>query len=114
MNETIASRSGCRASTNNIVVDYALASLNELEHLHPALNLLARPSIVPGSHDFFVGCYDAGVQHAQAAAAETVPALPDSRSPGLQRSGLLCAAAGRLDALGQALTHNRLCDQAGQ
>ncbi|WP_253381638.1 hypothetical protein [unidentified bacterial endosymbiont] len=112
MNETIASRSCCRASTHDMVVDYALASLNELEHLHPALNLLSYPLIAPGSHNFFVRCYDAGVQHAQAKAAETVPALPDSRSPWLQRSGLLCAAAGRLDALGLPLTHNRLCDQA--
>ena len=116
MNETIALRPGCRASTStkDVVVDDMLASLNELEQLHPALNLLAHPSIAQGSHDFFVQCYDAGVRHAQAGAFETVPTLPGSLSHERQRYALLCAAAGRLDALGQALTHNRLCDLAGQ
>lgn len=97
-----------------MVVNYTLASLDELEQLHPALNLLAHPSIVRGSHDFFVCCYNAGVQHAQAGAAETVAVLPDSLPQERQRSGLLCAAAGRLDALRQPLTHNRLCDLASQ
>ena len=116
MNETIALRPGCRASTStkDVVVDDMLASLNELEQLQPALNLLAHPSIAQGSHDFFVQCYDAGVRHAQARAFETVPTLPGSLSHERQRYALLCAAAGRLDALGQALTHNRLCDLAGQ
>ncbi|EHC94522.1 Membrane protein associated with oxaloacetate decarboxylase, partial [Salmonella enterica subsp. enterica serovar Uganda str. R8-3404] len=40
--------------------------------------------------------------------------LPDSLPQERQRSGLLCAAAGRLDALRQPLTHNRLCDLASQ
>ncbi len=111
MNETIAFRPEGRASTKDVVVNYTLASLDELEQLHPALNLLAHPSIVRGSHDFFVRCYDAGVQHAQAGAAETVAVLPDSLPQERQRSGLLCAAAGRLDALRQPLTHNRLCDR---
>lgn len=116
MNETIALRPGCRASTStkDVVVDDMLASLNELEQLHPALNLLAHPSIAQGSNDFFVQCYDAGVRHAQAGAFETVPTLPGSLSHERQRYALLCAAAGRLDALGQALTHNRLCDLADQ
>ena len=116
MNETIALRPGCRASTStkDVVVDDMLASLNELEQLQPALNLLAHPSIAQGSHDFFVQCYDAGVRHEQAGAFETVPTLPGSLSHERQRYALLCAAAGRLDALGQALTHNRLCDLAGQ
>lgn len=116
MNETIALRPGCRASTStkDVVVDDMLASLNELEQLQPSLNLLAHPSIAQGSHDFFVQCYDAGVRHAQAGAFETVPTLPGSLSHERQRYALLCAAAGRLDALGQALTHNRLCDLAGQ
>lgn len=61
-----------------------------------------------------VCCYNAGVQHAQAGAAETVAVLPDSLPQERQRSGLLCAAAGRLDALRQPLTHNRLCDLASQ
>ncbi|VUT16073.1 MULTISPECIES: triphosphoribosyl-dephospho-CoA synthase [Klebsiella] len=114
MNETIALRPDSRASAKDIVVDYTLASLDELEQLNPALNLLAHPSIAQGSHDFFVRCYDAGVRHAQAGVAETVAALPGSLSHERQRYALLCAAAGRLDALGQALTHNRLCDLAGQ
>ncbi|EGJ3021617.1 hypothetical protein IHH03_003322 [Salmonella enterica subsp. enterica serovar Derby] len=114
MNETIAFRPEGRASIKDVVVNYTLASLDELEQLHPALNLLAHPSIVRGSHDFFVRCYDAGVQHAQAGAAETVAVLPDSLPQERQRSGLLCAAAGRLDALRQPLTHNLLCDLASQ
>ena len=116
MNETITLRPESRASisTKGVVVDDMLASLNELEQLHPALNLLAHPSIGQGSHDFFFQCYDAGVQHAQAGVAETVSALPDSLSHEQQRCALLCAAAGRLNALGQPLTHNRLCDLAGQ
>ncbi|CAM4161155.1 MULTISPECIES: triphosphoribosyl-dephospho-CoA synthase [Klebsiella] len=114
MNETIALRPDSRASAKDSVVDYTLASLEELEQLHPALNLLAHPSIAQGSHDFFVRCYDAGVRHAQAGAAETVAALPDSLTHEQQGSGLLCAAAGRLEILGQPLTHNRLCDLAGQ
>jgi triphosphoribosyl-dephospho-CoA synthetase len=50
----------------------------------------------------------------KAAAAE--PARPDriSLTHEQQGSGLLCAAAGRLEILGQPLTHNRLCDLAGQ
>ena len=114
MNETIALRPDSRASAKDSVVDYPLASLEELEQLHPALNLLAHPSIAQGSHDFFVRCYDASVRHAQAGAAETVAALPDSLTHEQQGSGLLCAAAGRLEILGQPLTHNRLCDLAGQ
>ena len=112
MNETIALRPDSRALAKDSVVDYTLASLEELEQLHPALNLLAHPSIAQDSHDFFVRCYDAGVRHAQA--AETVAALPDSLTHEQQGSGLLCAAAGRLEILGQPLTHNRLCDLAGQ
>lgn len=114
MNETIALRPDSRASAKDIVVDYTLASLDELEQLTPALNLLAHPSIAQGSHDFFVRCYDAGVRHVQAGVAETVAALPDSLTHEQQGSGLLCAAAGRLEILGQPLTHNRLCDLAGQ
>ncbi|QGN39950.1 triphosphoribosyl-dephospho-CoA synthase [Klebsiella oxytoca] len=114
MNETIALRPGSRASAKDVVVDYILASLGELEQLHPALNLLAHPPIGQGSHDFFFQCYDAGVQHAQTGVVETVSALPESLSHKLQRCALLCAAAGRLNALGQPLTHNRLCDLAGQ
>ena len=68
MNETIALRPDSRASAKDSVVDYTLASLEELEQLHPALNLLAHPSIAQDSHDFFVRCYDAGVRHAQAGA----------------------------------------------
>lgn len=49
MNETIAFRPEGRASTKDVVVNYTLASLDELEQLHPALNLLAHPSIVRGS-----------------------------------------------------------------
>ena len=45
MNETIALRPDSRASAKDSVVDYTLASLEELEQLHPALNLLAHPSI---------------------------------------------------------------------
>ncbi|SUG06307.1 membrane protein [Salmonella enterica subsp. enterica serovar Pullorum] len=87
MNETIAFRPEGRASIKDVVVNYTLASLDELEQLHPALNLLAHPSIVRGSHDFFVCCYNAGVQHAQAGAAETVAVLPDSLPQERQRSG---------------------------
>ncbi|VUS40731.1 triphosphoribosyl-dephospho-CoA synthase [Klebsiella huaxiensis] len=114
MNETITLSPEKRALAKDVVVDYMLASIDELEQLHPALNLLAHPSTAVGSHDFFVRCYEAGVQHAQAGATETVSALPDALSHERQRSWLLCAAAGRLDALCQPLTHNRLCDLAGQ
>lgn len=114
MNETEVLQPDSRSSAKDVVVGYTLASLDELEQLHPALNLLAHPSIVRGSHDFFASCYDAGVQRAQDGVVETVAALPDSLTDERQRSGLLCAAAGRLDALGQSLTHNRLCDLAGQ
>ncbi len=114
MNETVALRPGSRSSAKEGVIDDTLASLEELEQLHPALYLLAHPSIDCGNHDFFVCCYDAGVQHAQTGEAETVAALLDSLTHERQRSGLLCAAAGHLDALRQPLTHNRLCDLAGQ
>ncbi len=114
MNETIVLQPDSRSSAKDVVVGYTLASLDELEQLHPALHLLAHPSIVHDSHDFFASCYDAGVQHAQDGIAETVAALPDALTDERQRSGLLCAAAGRLDTLDQSLTHNRLCDLAGQ
>ncbi|HDS6683811.1 TPA: hypothetical protein QHZ65_003623 [Klebsiella aerogenes] len=90
MNETVALRPGSRSSAKEEVIDDTLASLEELEQLHPALNLLARPPVVRGSHDFFVCCYDAGIQHAQTGESETVAALLGS------------------------LTHNRLSDLAGQ
>ncbi len=61
MNETVALRPGSRSSAKEEVIDDTLASLEELEQLHPALNLLAHPLVVRGSHDFFVCCYDAGV-----------------------------------------------------
>ncbi|PLN94616.1 hypothetical protein CWN52_30280, partial [Klebsiella michiganensis] len=115
MNETITLRPESRASTKDVIIDYMLASVDEVEQLQPALNLLAQPSVARGGHDFFVHCYEAGTQNK---AAETEPALPDAvfrdSTPWMQRSGLLCAAAGRLNALGQPLTHNRLCDLAGQ
>lgn len=115
MNETITLRPESRASTKDVIIDYMLASVDEVEQLQPALNLLAQPSVARGGHDFFVHCYEAGTQNK---AAETEPALPDvvfrDSTPWMQRSGLLCAAAGRLNALGQPLTHNRLCDLAGQ
>lgn len=114
MNETLVLHPASRSSAKEGVVDDALASLEELEQLHPALNLLAHPPVGRGSHDFFVCCYDAGVQHAQTGEAETVAALLDSLTHERQRIGLLCAAAGHLDALRQPLTHNRLCDLAGQ
>lgn len=115
MNETITLRPESRASTKDVIIDYTLASVDEVEQLQPALNLLAHPSVTRGGHDFFVHCYEAGTQNK---AAETEPALPDTvfrdSTPWMQRSGLLCAAAGHLDARGLALTHNRLCDLAGQ
>ncbi|MBZ7265505.1 hypothetical protein FMK81_29135, partial [Klebsiella oxytoca] len=115
MNETITLRPESRASTKDVIIDYTLASVDEVEQLQPALNLLAHPSVARGGHDFFVHCYEAGTQNK---AAETAPALPDTvfrdSTPWMQRSGLLCAAAGHLDALGKTLTHNRLCDLAGQ
>lgn len=61
MNETVALRPGSWSSAKEEVIDDTLASLEELEQLHPALNLLAHPPVVRGSHDFFVCCYDAGV-----------------------------------------------------
>lgn len=75
MNETVALRPASRPSAKEGVIDDTLASLEELEQLHSALNLLAHPPVVRGSHDFFVCCYDAGVQHAQTRKAETVAAL---------------------------------------
>ncbi len=114
MNETLVLHPASRSSAKEGVVDDALASLEELEQLHPALNLLAHPPVGRGSHDFFVCCYDAGVQHAQTGEAETVAALLDSLTHERQRIGLLCAVAGHLDALRQPLTHNRLCDLAGK
>ncbi len=41
-------------------------------------------------------------------------AVVRSATPSLQRSGLLCMAAGALSARQLPLTHNRLCDVAGQ
>lgn len=114
MNETLVLHPASRSSAKEGVVDDALASLEELEQLHPALNLLAHPPVGRGSHDFFVSCYDAGIQHAQSGEAETVAALLDSLTHERQRIGQLCAAAGHLDALRQPLTHNRLCDLAGK
>lgn len=50
MNETIAFRPEGRASTKDVVVNYTLASLDELEQLHPALNLLALPQFIIQRH----------------------------------------------------------------
>ena len=54
MNETLVLHPASRSSAKEGVVDDALASLEELEQLHPALNLLAHPPVGRGSHDFFV------------------------------------------------------------
>ncbi len=63
-------------------------------------------------------CYEAGADHNADEATRAVSALPAavvrSATPSLQRSGLLCMAAGALSARQLPLTHNRLCDVAGQ
>ncbi|MDZ3600975.1 hypothetical protein M2F68_28575, partial [Klebsiella pneumoniae] len=59
-----------------------------------------------------------GADHNADEATRAVSALPAavvrSATPSLQRSGLLCMAAGALSARQLPLTHNRLCDVAGQ
>ena len=45
MNETITLRPESRASTKDVIIDYMLASVDEVEQLQPALNLLAQPSV---------------------------------------------------------------------
>jgi triphosphoribosyl-dephospho-CoA synthetase len=62
MNETITLRPESRASTKDVIIDYMLASVDEVEQLQPALNLLAQPSAARGGHDF-VHCYEAGTQN---------------------------------------------------
>lgn len=52
MNETITLRPESRASTKDVIIDYMLASVDEVEQLQPALNLLAQPSVARGGHDF--------------------------------------------------------------
>ncbi|SLO59585.1 oxaloacetate decarboxylase [Klebsiella variicola] len=63
-------------------------------------------------------CYEAGADHNADEATRAVIALPAavvrSATPSLQRSGLLCMAAGALSARQLPLTHNQLCDVAGQ
>ncbi len=96
MNETIAFRPKLPGIDKDGCQLYA-GITGRAEQLHPALNLLAHPSIVRGSHDFFCRCYDAGVQACrQVGAVEMVAVLPDSLPQERQRSGLLCRVAGRL------------------
>lgn len=108
MNETIELRPQSRATAKNAVLENAFASVSDLEQLHPALHLLAHPA-TQGCQALFTRCYEAG---------ENAAALPDAimqtSTPWLQSGGLLCAAAGKLNAQRQPLTHNRLCDLAGK
>ncbi|EBA4392625.1 hypothetical protein A7G03_06345 [Salmonella enterica] len=58
MNETIAFRPEGRASIKDVVVNYTLASLDELEQLHPALNLLAHNRLCDLASQFCAGMAD--------------------------------------------------------
>ncbi|HBW7381237.1 TPA: hypothetical protein MFD31_004998 [Klebsiella pneumoniae] len=118
MNEGIACCPENRTSTREAVVDAMLASGDELAQLQPALNLLSPPLNATPGEALLASCYEAGADHNADEATRAVSALPAavvrSATPSLQRSGLLCMAAGALSARQLPLTHNRLCDVAGQ
>ena len=118
MNEAIACCPENRTSTREAVVDAMLASGDELAQLQPALNLLSPPLNATPGEALLASCYEAGADHNADEATRAVIALPAavvrSATPSLQRSGLLCMAAGALSARQLPLTHNRLCDVAGQ
>ena len=118
MNEGIACCPENRTSTREAVVDAMLASGDELAQLQPALNLLSPPLNATPGEALLASCYEAGADHNADEATRAVIALPAavvrSATPSLQRSGLLCMAAGALSARQLPLTHNRLCDVAGQ
>ncbi len=118
MNEGIACCPENRTSTREAVVDAMLASGDELAQLQPALNLLSPPLNATPGEALLASCYEAGADHNAEEATRAVSALPAavvrSATPSLQRSGLLCMAAGALSARQLPLTHNRLCDVAGQ
>ncbi len=117
MNEGIACCPENRTSTREAVVDAMLASGDELAQLQPALNLLSPPLNATPGEALLASCYEAGADHNADEATRAVSALPAavvrSATPSLQRSGLLCMAAGALSARQLPLTHNRLCDVAG-
>ncbi len=117
MNEAIACCPENRTSTREAVVDAMLASGDELAQLQPALNLLSPPLNATPGEALLASCYEAGADHNADEATRAVIALPAavvrSATPSLQRSGLLCMAAGALSARQLPLTHNRLCDVAG-
>ncbi|WP_438435837.1 hypothetical protein [Klebsiella pneumoniae] len=118
MNEGIACCPENRTSTREAVVDAMLASGDELAQLQPALNLLSPPLNATPGEALLASCYEAGADHNADEATRAVSALPAavvrSATPSLQRSGLLYMAAGALSARQLPLTHNRLCDVAGQ
>ncbi|MGJ8179885.1 hypothetical protein [Klebsiella pneumoniae] len=100
MNEGIACCPENRTSTREAVVDAMLASGDELAQLQPALNLLSPPLNATPGEALLASCYEAGADHNADEATRAVSALP--------------AAAGALSARQLPLTHNRLCDVAGQ
>ncbi|EOI2325853.1 hypothetical protein ACMGAB_003401 [Klebsiella pneumoniae] len=100
MNEGIACCPENRTSTREAVVDAMLASGDELAQLQPALNLLSPPLNATPGEALLASCYEAGADHNAEEATRAVSALP--------------AAAGALSARQLPLTHNRLCDVAGQ
>ena len=114
MNETIACCPENRTSTREAVVDAMLTSGDEIAQLQPALNLLTPPLNVAPGEALLASCYEAGADRDTGDASAFPAAVVHPAAPSLQRSGLLCMAAGALSARHLPLTHNRLCDVAGQ
>jgi triphosphoribosyl-dephospho-CoA synthetase len=98
------------------VIHDVLTSLEDLDRLQPSLTLLDHPELPHNWQHLLKDCYQCGEQQAQQDIALT--ALPNqllqASTLWLQGFGVLCAAAGRMAALDQPLTCNRLCDLASQ
>lgn len=117
MSEMAALRPQVGASSMEAVLTSVQQSTDELEQLQPALGLLAHPTLTSRAHKLFGDCYNVGAQNAgsdNACIAAMLPSTLLQSAVSLQSIGLLCAAAGKMNALRKPMAHNRLCDYAGR
>lgn len=114
MSQMAALRPAAGASSREAVLNSIQQSTAELELLRPTLKLLNHPPLFPRSHEVFARCYGVGAQYARSEDAVIAANLPlaelRAADIGLQSMSLLCAAAGKLNALRKPIAHNRLCD----
>lgn len=93
---------------SNIILK-ALNAIERVNHISPELRILRQQQSQQNDQEILVTCIYAGQQLARGSRT-VLPLLPES----LYLLGGACIAAGKMVGLGQLVTHNRLCEQAGK